>query len=47
MTYQQAGRIAILKRVVGWVIFIPALLSTLISVLKFMYAHSEKQEGIN
>ncbi|EOA8172179.1 hypothetical protein ACIMP8_003723, partial [Salmonella enterica] len=28
MTYQQAGRIAILKRVVGWVIFIPALLST-------------------
>ncbi len=44
MTYQQAGRIAILKRVVGWVIFIPALLSTLISVLKFMYAHSEKQE---
>ncbi|EOI9922582.1 hypothetical protein ACMYKN_003597, partial [Salmonella enterica subsp. enterica serovar Newport] len=22
MTYQQAGRIAILKRVVGWVIFI-------------------------
>ncbi|EPA6047745.1 hypothetical protein ACLLYC_004858, partial [Salmonella enterica] len=29
MTYQQAGRIAILKRVVGWVIFIPALLSTL------------------
>lgn len=46
MTYQQAGRIAILKRVVGWVIFIPALLSTLISVLKFMYAHSEKQEGI-
>ncbi|ENZ3143883.1 hypothetical protein ACGGXZ_003936, partial [Salmonella enterica] len=25
MTYQQAGRIAILKRVVGWVIFIPAL----------------------
>lgn len=47
MTYQQAGRIAVLKRIFGWVIFIPALLSTLISVLKFMYAHSEKQEGIN
>lgn len=47
MTYQQAGRIAILKRLVGWVIFIPALISTLVSVLKFMYAHSEKQEGIN
>lgn len=47
MTYQQAGRIAVLKRLVGWVIFIPALISTLVSVLKFMYAHSEKQEGIN
>ncbi|UYU33419.1 YniB family protein [Siccibacter colletis] len=47
MTYQQAGRIAILKRIAGWVIFIPSLLSTLISVLKYMYAHSEKQAGIN
>jgi len=47
MTYQQAGRIAVLKRVAGWVIFIPALISTLISVLKFMYDHSEKQPGIN
>ncbi|MTH46877.1 YniB family protein [Intestinirhabdus alba] len=47
MTYQQAGRIAILKRIAGWVIFIPALISTLISALKFMYAHSEKQDGIN
>ncbi len=47
MTYQQAGRIAVLKRVLGWVIFIPAVVSTLISVLKFMYDHSEKQPGIN
>jgi len=47
MTYQQAGRIAILKRVLGWVIFIPAVVSTIISVLKFMYDHSEKQPGIN
>jgi hypothetical protein len=47
MTYQQAGRIAVLKRVVGWVIFIPAFISTLISVLKFMYEHSEKQPGIS
>ena len=47
MTYQQAGRIAVLKRVAGWVIFIPAVISTLISVLKFMYDHSEKQAGIN
>ncbi|MGG5839099.1 YniB family protein, partial [Huaxiibacter chinensis] len=29
MTYQQAGRIAILKRIAGWVIFIPAVISTL------------------
>ena len=47
MTYQQAGRIAILKRVAGWVIFIPALLSTIISVLSFMFKHSEKQPGID
>lgn len=47
MTYQQAGRIAVLKRIAGWVIFIPAVISTLISVLKFMYNHSEKQPGIN
>jgi len=47
MTYQQAGRIALLKRIAGWVIFIPALISTFISVLKFMYAYSEKQAGIN
>ncbi len=47
MTYQQAGRIAILKRVLGWVIFIPTIISTVISVLKFMYDHSEKQPGIN
>ncbi|WP_054178507.1 YniB family protein [Trabulsiella odontotermitis] len=47
MTYQQAGRIAVLKRIAGWVIFIPAVVSTLISVLKFMYDHSEKQTGID
>ncbi len=47
MTYQQAGRIAVLKRVLGWVIFIPSVVSTIISILKFMYDHSEKQAGIN
>lgn len=47
MTYQQAGRIAVLKRILGWVIFIPAVISTLISVFKFMYEHSEKQPGID
>ncbi len=47
MTYQQAGRIALLKRVAGWVIFIPTVISTLISLLKFMYQRSEKQPGID
>ena len=47
MTYQQAGRIAVIKRILGWVIFIPAVLSTLISVFKFMYEHSEKKPGID
>lgn len=47
MTYQQAGRIAVLKRIMGWVIFIPALISTLISLLKFMNTRQENQEGIN
>jgi hypothetical protein len=46
MTYQQAGRIAVLKRILGWVIFIPAVISTLISVLKFMYEHSEKNRAL-
>ena len=47
MTYQQAGRVAILKRIFGWVVFIPALLSTLVSLLGFVYQHSEKSRGIN
>lgn len=36
-----------LKRVAGWVIFIPAVVSTIISLLKFMYEHSEKRPGID
>ncbi len=47
MTYQQAGRIAILKRIVGWVVFIPAVISTLISLMKFMDGFTDKQPGIN
>ncbi|WON78792.1 YniB family protein [Serratia sp. UGAL515B_01] len=47
MTYQQAGRIAILKRIFGWVVFIPALLSTLVSLLGFLYQHGDKSKGIN
>lgn len=47
MTYQQAGRAAILKRIAGWIIFIPALVSTLISLMGFLEKTREKQEGIN
>ena len=47
MTYQQAGRVAVLKRVAGWIIFIPALISTLISLMTFLEKSREKREGIN
>lgn len=47
MTYQQAGRLAVIKRLAGWIIFIPALLSTVVSILKFLYQHSEQNKGIN
>ena len=47
MTYQQAGRVAIIKRMVGWIIFIPAFISTLVSLLNFMFRHSEKRPGID
>lgn len=47
MTYQQAGQVAILKRVAGWIIFIPALLSTIVSVLGYLYQHSVKQPGLD
>lgn len=42
MTYQQAGRVAILKRIFGWLVFIPASLSTLVSLFSAAYQHSEK-----
>lgn len=47
MTYQQAGRVAVLKRVAGWVVFIPALLSTMVSLLNFIYSQSKQTQGIN
>lgn len=47
MTYQQAGRIAVLKQILGWLIFIPAMISTVISLLEFIDKHSEQQTGIN
>ena len=47
MTYQQAGRVAVIKRIAGWLVFIPALLSTLISIINFAYQYSQKSSGIN
>ncbi|ATM96036.1 putative yfeABCD locus regulator [Yersinia frederiksenii] len=47
MTYQQAGRVAVIKRIAGWLVFIPALLSTLISIINFAYQYSQKSTGVN
>jgi len=47
MTYQQAGRIAVLKRLVGWLVFIPALISTLISVINSIYHFSQEGRGVS
>lgn len=47
MTYQQAGRMAIVKRIMGWVIFIPALISTLVSLMVFLEKSREQRSGIN
>ncbi|PWC20710.1 hypothetical protein DDT52_08330 [Brenneria roseae subsp. roseae] len=47
MTYQQAGRIAVVKRIAGWIIFIPALLSTLVSLANYLYTYAQKKQGID
>ncbi|WP_192456628.1 YniB family protein [Musicola keenii] len=47
MTYQQAGRIAVFKRIAGWILFIPALLSTVISLANLVHTFTEKTQGIN
>ncbi len=48
MTISTSCMIAVLKRILGWVIFIPALISTLISLLKLCTnTRQENQEGIN
>ncbi|RAX14636.1 YniB family protein [Photorhabdus bodei] len=47
MTYQKAGYIAIIKRVLGWVIFVPALLSTIVSVINLAWLNGIKGDGIN
>lgn len=47
MTYQQAGLIAIVKRIAGWILFIPALLSTCISLANYLYQYTQKKQGID
>ncbi|PHM67087.1 membrane protein [Xenorhabdus stockiae] len=47
MTYSQARYVAITKRLLGWVIFIPAFLSTLVSVVNLVWLHGVKGDGIN
>ncbi|AXW88063.1 hypothetical protein AU509_02345 [Lonsdalea britannica] len=47
MTYQQAGLIAVVKRIAGWIIFIPAVLSTIISLANVIYDFTERKQGIN
>ncbi|CRL45456.1 hypothetical protein SGGMMB4_03191 [Sodalis glossinidius str. 'morsitans'] len=47
MKYQQAGRLAVIKRIAGWVIFISAVISTFISVLKFIEQNSGPNQVIN
>lgn len=47
MNYQQTGRIAIGKKVAGWLLFIPAVISTLVSLMNYLYIHSDNQPGID
>ncbi|PHM29162.1 YniB family protein [Xenorhabdus budapestensis] len=47
MTYQQARYVAIAKRLLGWIIFVPTFLSTLVSVINLVWQHKVKGEGIN
>ncbi|WP_159564258.1 YniB family protein [Budvicia diplopodorum] len=42
MTHHQANVVALIKRIVGIVIFIPALVSTIISLLKYLVAPKEQ-----
>lgn len=48
MTYRQAGRVAIIYRILGWLIALPALLSTSLSLLLFVsqQVHALQQRGI-
>ncbi|KLU14557.1 MULTISPECIES: YniB family protein [Xenorhabdus] len=47
MTYQEARYVAIVKRILGWIIFIPSLLSTFVSVINLAAGqHGIKGNGI-
>lgn len=47
MSYQHAGFYAIAKRVLGWLIFIPAFISTAISLIKLAILPRPSGEGIH
>lgn len=40
MTYRQAQFVAIIKRILGWIVFTLALLSTTISIINFIYVYN-------
>ncbi|PHM72417.1 YniB family protein [Xenorhabdus kozodoii] len=46
-TYLQAGYVAIAKRILGWIIFVPSLLSTFVSVINLVaWQHGVKGAGV-
>ncbi|MDX7999434.1 hypothetical protein FE394_09525 [Xenorhabdus sp. Reich] len=47
MGYLQAGYVAIAKRILGWVIFVPTFLSTFVSVINLAWLHGVKGDGVN
>lgn len=47
MNYQQAGKLAIGKKILGWVLFIPAVISTAISMMNYLFINSDNQPGID
>ncbi|OTA15805.1 membrane protein [Xenorhabdus vietnamensis] len=47
MTYQQIGYVAVAKRILGWIIFVPAFLSTSVSVINLAWQHGIEGDGVN
>lgn len=47
MSYQYAGLYAILKRVLGWLIFIPAFISTAVSLIGLAAIQRPSGDGVN